>query len=52
MLRKCIGDPVSILPVECLRVKEDISYEEVPVEILDHQVKKFRNKKFTSAKVL
>ena len=35
MLKKFLGDPVSILPVEGLRVCEDLSYEEVPVEILD-----------------
>ena len=35
MLKKCLGDPVSILPVEGLGVDENLSYEEVPVEILD-----------------
>ncbi|XP_069150213.1 uncharacterized protein [Solanum lycopersicum] len=35
---KWLGDPVSILPVEGLGVGEDLSYEEVPVEILDRQV--------------
>ncbi|KAH0716653.1 hypothetical protein KY290_012914 [Solanum tuberosum] len=43
MLKKCIGDPVSIHPLESLGVNENLSYEEVPVEILDHQVKKLRN---------
>ncbi|WMV54619.1 hypothetical protein MTR67_048004 [Solanum verrucosum] len=32
MLKKCIGDPVSILPLEGLGVNENLSYEEVPVE--------------------
>ena len=27
MLKKCIGDPVSILPLKGLGVKEDLSYE-------------------------
>ena len=35
MLKKCLGDPTSILPVDILGVDEDLSYEEVPVEILD-----------------
>ena len=35
MLKKCLGDPASILPVEGLGVDEDLSYEEVLVEILD-----------------
>ena len=52
MLKKCIGDPVSILPLEGLGVDENLSYEEVPVEILDRQVKKLRNKEVVSVKVL
>ncbi|XP_069145571.1 uncharacterized protein [Solanum lycopersicum] len=35
MLKKCLGDRASILPIEGLGVDEDLSYEEVPVEILD-----------------
>ena len=31
LLKKCIGNPESILPIEGLRMKEDLSYEEVPV---------------------
>ena len=52
MLKKCIGDPVSILPLEGLGVNEKFSHEEVPVEILDRQVKKLRNKEVASVKVL
>jgi len=52
MLKKCIGDPVSILPLEGLGINENLSYEEVPVEILDRQVKKLRNKEVASIKVL
>ena len=44
MLKKCIGDLESILPIEGLGVGENISYEEVVVEILDRQIKKLRNK--------
>ena len=51
MLKKCIGDPISILPLEGLGVKEDFSYEEVPVEILDCQVKRLRDKEVASVKV-
>ncbi|XP_069150862.1 uncharacterized protein [Solanum lycopersicum] len=39
MLKKCLGDPASILHVEGLGVGEDLSYEEIPVEILDRQYK-------------
>ncbi|WMV32726.1 hypothetical protein MTR67_026111 [Solanum verrucosum] len=52
MLKKFIGDPVSIPPLEGLGQNENLSYKEVPVEILDRQVKKFRNKEIASVKVL
>ncbi|WMV37422.1 hypothetical protein MTR67_030807 [Solanum verrucosum] len=52
MLKKFFGDPTSIVPVEGLGVDENLSYEEVPVEILDRQVKKLRNKEVASMKVL
>ncbi|KAK4709743.1 hypothetical protein R3W88_004256 [Solanum pinnatisectum] len=52
MLKKCIGDPVSILPLEGLGVDESLYYEEVLVEILDRQVKRLRNNEVASVKVL
>ena len=45
LLKKCISDPDSILPIEGLCVKDNLSYEKVQVKILDRQVKRFRNKK-------
>ena len=44
ILKKCIGNPESIIPIEGRGVKENLSYEEVPVQILDRQVKKLSNK--------
>ena len=35
MLKKCIGNLTSIVPLEGLGVKENLSYEEVSIEILD-----------------
>ncbi|KAH0784240.1 hypothetical protein KY290_003838 [Solanum tuberosum] len=35
MLKKCIGDQSTIVPLEGLEIKENLAYEEVPVEILD-----------------
>ena len=35
MLKKCIGDPIYILSLEGLGVDENLSFEEVLVEILD-----------------
>ena len=52
MLKNYLGDPYSILPVEGLGVDEKLYYEEVPVEILDRQVKRLRNKEVVTVKVL
>lgn len=52
MLKKCIGYPMSILFIQGLGVDEDLSYEEVPMEILDHQVEKLRKKELAFGKVL
>ncbi|XP_070013345.1 uncharacterized protein [Nicotiana sylvestris] len=51
-LRKVVGDPSTIVPVETIEVNEELSYEEVPVAILDRQVRKLRNKKIAFVKVL
>ena len=52
MLRKCLSDPSAIVPSHDVSVKGTLSYEEVPVEILDRQVRKLRNKEVASVKVL
>ncbi|WMV25170.1 hypothetical protein MTR67_018555 [Solanum verrucosum] len=52
MLNKCVGDLTSIVPLEDLGVKENLTYKEAPVEILDRQVKKLRNKEVAFVKVL
>ncbi|XP_070026542.1 uncharacterized protein [Nicotiana sylvestris] len=51
MLKKVVGDPSSIVSVETIKVSEELSYEEVPVAILDRQVRKLRNKEIASIKV-
>ena len=51
MLKKCIGDPESILPIESLCFKDNLSYEENLIQILDRKVKKLRNKEVISVKV-
>ena len=48
MLKNCIGDPESILPIEGLGVKDKLSYKEVSVQILDRKIKKVRNKEVVS----
>ncbi|WMV58980.1 hypothetical protein MTR67_052365 [Solanum verrucosum] len=51
LLKKCVGDPTSVVPLEIVAVKDSLSYEDVPVEILDRQVRRLRNKEFASVKV-
>ena len=52
LLKKCVGDQASIVPLESVAVKDSISYKDVPVEILDRQVRRLRNKEVASVKVL
>ena len=34
LLKKCVGDQTSIVPLESVVVKDRLTYEEVPVDIL------------------
>ena len=52
MLKNCVGDPASILPVKSLGVDENLSYDEVPVEILERPVKRLRNNEISTLSVL
>ncbi|XP_049410636.1 uncharacterized protein LOC125873831 [Solanum stenotomum] len=52
MLRKCLGDPTQVIAIEGMEFSEHLSYEEVPVEILDRQVRKLRTKDVALVKVL
>ena len=52
IIKKCMNDNKSILPIECLGVNDKLSYEECMVQILESKVKKLRNKEVTSLKVL
>ncbi|WMV41070.1 hypothetical protein MTR67_034455 [Solanum verrucosum] len=52
LLKKCVSYLTSIVPLEGLGVKQNLSYEKLLVEILDRQVKKLRNKEVASMKVL
>lgn len=44
MLKKYVGDNCFMVPAENLGVNDSLSYEEVPLEILDHQVQKLMTK--------
>ncbi|XP_055800364.1 uncharacterized protein LOC129869770 [Solanum dulcamara] len=52
MLRKFIGDPSRVFPVQDIQVTEELSYEEQPVAILDRQVRRLHTKDVASVKVL
>ncbi|WMV57907.1 hypothetical protein MTR67_051292 [Solanum verrucosum] len=41
-----------IVPLESVVVKDCLTYEDLPVEILDRQVRRWRNNKVTSVKVV
>ena len=47
-----MSDPSLITPTESIRIKDSLSYEEIEIQILDHQVRKLRTKEVSSVKVL
>ncbi|WMV07589.1 hypothetical protein MTR67_000974 [Solanum verrucosum] len=51
MLKKCMGDLSLIIPTEDIGIKDSLSYEKIPVQILDRQVRKLRTKEVSSVKV-
>ncbi|WMV33558.1 hypothetical protein MTR67_026943 [Solanum verrucosum] len=52
MSKNCMGNPSLIIPTEDIGIKDSLSYEEIPVQILDCQVRKLRTKEVASVKVL
>lgn len=52
MPKKCINDPVSIIPLKVLEVYEGLFQEEVPIEKFDQQVKRSIIKEVDSIKVI
>ena len=52
LLKKCIGDPAVVVPLESVDIKNSLSYEEIPVEILNRQARILRNKEVPLVKVL
>ena len=52
LLKQCVGDPASVVPLESVAVEDSLCYEDVPFGILECQVRRLRNKKFASIKVL
>ncbi|WMV29158.1 hypothetical protein MTR67_022543 [Solanum verrucosum] len=52
ILKKCISDPSLIIPIYNIGIKNSLSYEEIPVQILDHLVRKLRINEVASDNVL
>lgn len=52
MLKKCLGDLALIVPTKNVGIKDSLSYEEIPVHILDRQFLKLRTKEIAPIKVL
>ncbi|PHT25394.1 hypothetical protein CQW23_34976 [Capsicum baccatum] len=52
LLKKFMNDSNIVVPLEDKNIKNSLSYEEVPVEILDHQIHRLRNKEVPLVKVL
>ena len=52
MLRKYISDPSHVLEATEIELRDDLSYEEQPVQILGREEKELRNKTISLVKVL
>ena len=51
MLRRYRSDPLHVVSLEIIELIPDLTYEEVPVEILAREVRKLRNKRIPLIKV-
>ena len=51
-LKKCIGDPTVVIPIQSVNIQNSLSYEDIPVKILDYQTHRLRNKEVLLVKVL
>ena len=52
MLKKYITDPSHVLQFDPVQLKENLTYEEKPIQILDRKEKELRNKKIALVRVL
>ncbi|XP_074567156.1 uncharacterized protein LOC141823836 [Curcuma longa] len=52
MLKKCIPSTNQVIEPQTVQVQEDLSYESRPIQILDREVKRLRNKEVPLVKVL
>ena len=52
ILRKYLPDPSHVLTPHTIQLGEDLTYEEEPIDIVDHQMKKLYSKEVASVKVI
>ena len=52
MLRKYLPDPTHVIQPQEVQLEENLTYEEVPIAILDRQTKKLRTKEIPLVKVI
>ncbi|XP_059310325.1 uncharacterized protein LOC132061547 [Lycium ferocissimum] len=52
MLRKCVRDPSLVVPADTIMFTDGLTYEEIPMAILDRQVHKLITKEVALVKVL
>ncbi|WMV50743.1 hypothetical protein MTR67_044128 [Solanum verrucosum] len=48
ILKKCMSDPSLIVPTENIGIKDSLSYEKIPFEIINRLVRKLRTKEIAS----
>ena len=51
-LRKYVHDPSHIIDLDDVQVKENLTYETLPVRIGDHRIKQLRGKEIPLVKVI
>lgn len=47
LLKKCLVDPTSVMSLESVGFKDRLPYNDIPVDILDIQVYRMKNKEFS-----
>ena len=52
MLRRYKSDPAHVVSLKTIELRQDLTYEEVPVKILAREVKELRNNRIPLVKVL
>ncbi|KAF3679337.1 CCHC-type integrase [Capsicum annuum] len=50
-LKKCIGDPIVVVPIQSIDIQNSLSYKEISVKILEYQTRRLRNKEVPLVKV-